>query len=277
MRKFSLYIVALFQIGTFFGQNKSSTPDYLPNYTPPSPTVAALMKFEEVPVDNYTGIPNVSIPISKFTAKDKKLTIDLSLKYHPLSVAVESNASDVGLGWSLFAGGTVSRTVKDLPDEVLVYSKRVGIYHTTINDSKNNYYNVVDILNTHLDDSISQRTVDEFMWEANEKKKYDTQHDLWQFNFMGYTGRFYIKKNMSSGELEVVPLDNYNLKIQNLYNTTPNYPTNPMYNPEGFIITDNQGYKYYFEEYESLPEPSFFKQRLLSSFDLHLFCRLPDV
>jgi hypothetical protein len=33
----------------------------LPNVIPPSPSVAALMKFEEIPVSNYTGVPNTSI------------------------------------------------------------------------------------------------------------------------------------------------------------------------------------------------------------------------
>ncbi|WP_298761858.1 hypothetical protein, partial [uncultured Psychroserpens sp.] len=35
----------------------------LPEVIPPSPTVANLMQFEEVPVSYYTGQPNISIPI----------------------------------------------------------------------------------------------------------------------------------------------------------------------------------------------------------------------
>ncbi|WP_298755203.1 hypothetical protein, partial [uncultured Psychroserpens sp.] len=35
----------------------------LPEVIPPSPTVASLMHFEEVPVSYYTGQPNISIPI----------------------------------------------------------------------------------------------------------------------------------------------------------------------------------------------------------------------
>jgi len=250
MKNYSLLIIILLQGIFVLGQPRKETPTYMPNYTPPSPTVAALMKFEEVPVDNYTGVPNISIPIFSAQAKDKKLGIDINLKYHASAIAVEEIASDVGLGWSLFAGGTVSRVVKDLPDEMLVYEKKVGIYHTTITGSKNNYYDVQDILAHGIQNQTEQNTVDEFMWEANEKKKYDTQHDLWQFNFMGYSGRFYIKKNISTNVLEVVPLEDYNLKIENLYHTTNDYPSNVMYNPEGFIITDTKGYKYYFQEYE---------------------------
>ncbi len=251
MRRYSLVIIFfIFSIIVSAQENRKETQNYLPNYTPPSPTVAALMKFEEIPVDNYTGIPDVSIPIFSSPSRDKKINVDISLKYHPASIAVDEIASDVGLGWSLFAGGTISRTVKDLPDEQLIYGKKVGIYHTTVTGSKNNYYNIVDILTNGAQNPADQYTIDEFMWEANEKKKYDTQHDLWQFNFMGHTGRFYIKKNMSTGLLEVVPLDNYNLKIINNYNTNSGNPNDPLYNPISFEIIDTNGYKYFFEEYE---------------------------
>ena len=250
MRKYHIIFGVILHAIIIVGQTKE-TQSYLPNYTPPSPTVAALMKFEEVPVDNYTGIPDVSIPIFNSVTKDKNVPVDISLKYHPTSVAVNEIASDVGLGWSLFAGGTIARTVKDLPDEMLVYQKKVGIYHTSVSGSKNNYYNIIDILNQGIQNPSEQYIVDEFLWEANEKKKYDTQHDLWQFNFMGHSGRFYIKKNMTTGILEVVPLDNYNLKIINHYNTTNNnYPSNPIYSPVSFDIIDTYGYKYVFEEYE---------------------------
>lgn len=268
MRKYRILYILLIQSLFVLSQNKKEISNYLPNYTPPSPTVAALMKFEEVPVDNYTGIPDVSIPIFSTTAKDKKLPIDISLKYHASSVAVDEIASDVGLGWSLFAGGTVSRTVKDLPDEMLIYEKRVGIYQTTVPGSANHYYRVVDILANGVQNEQDQYDLDEFLWEANEKHKYDTQHDLWQFNFMGYSGRFYIKKNMANGVLEVVPLDNYNLKIENLYHTTNVYPSNVLYNPEGFIITDTQGYKYYFEVYEESRIVPFSYETLYPNFSM---------
>ena len=47
-----------------YAQTEPSTAmPQLPNIIPPSPTVANLMRFEEVPVDNYTGQPDISIPL----------------------------------------------------------------------------------------------------------------------------------------------------------------------------------------------------------------------
>jgi|APLak6261698768_1056241.scaffolds.fasta_scaffold03447_1 YD repeat-containing protein len=252
MKKYFVYILFISQL--INAQDRKETQNYLPEYTPPSPSVAAFMKFEEVPVNNYTGLPDVNIPLYSILAKDQKLKVDINLKYHPSSTAVDEIASDVGLGWSLFAGGTISRTVMSLPDEILLYSKKIGIYHTNVSGSINNYYNVQEIISNGIQNQNEQEIVNEFLWEASEKNKYDTQHDLWQFNFMGFTGRFYIKKNTSSGALEIIPLENYNLKIINHYNNSNDYLLNPyadvIYTPISFEIIDTNGYKYIFDEFE---------------------------
>jgi hypothetical protein len=60
MKKY-LLLVAVTINTALFAQNPEIKTD-LPTIIPPSPTVAALMKFEEVPVSNYTGVPDISIP-----------------------------------------------------------------------------------------------------------------------------------------------------------------------------------------------------------------------
>src|SRR6187402_2817143 len=87
----------------------------LPVVIPPSPTVAALMKFEEVPVNNYTGIPDISVPLYDVKGLHG-FTMGISMNYHPV-VKKNDIASYTGLGWSLIAGGSISRTVRDIPDE----------------------------------------------------------------------------------------------------------------------------------------------------------------
>ncbi|MCA0349535.1 MAG: RHS repeat protein [Bacteroidetes bacterium] len=249
MKKYSFILVLIIIGFAGFGQPLKEAKNYIPNYIPPSPNVASLMKFEEVPVDLYTGIPDVNIPLFTTNAKNSKVKLNLALKYHPLNIVVDAMAGDTGLGWSLFAGGSISRTVKDLPDDMLFYAHKIGIYQTTIPNSTNNFYNIVAM--GVPSNNTEQEMLNEFLWEANEKKKYDTQHDLWQFNFMGFSGRFYIKKNMATGQLEVKPLENYNLKIENFYKTNnDDYPNAPIYSPTSFIITDNDGFKYYFDVVE---------------------------
>jgi len=242
----SLAILNLTAIAQNTGPQEPQPPikTDLPTIMPPSPTVAALMKFEEVPVNNYTGKPDVTIPLFSTTTLSSDINLNVSLKYNPSSVAAEERASDVGLGWSLMAGGTISRTVRGLPDE---YHKndRVGIYHNTGPLPHNNYYTFSD-LNIVNDSDFYES--EEFQWEANEKGKYDTEHDLWQFNFMGYTGRFYIKKNGSTGMLEAVKLDDSTVKIINKYDDANEFS---KYVPISFELYDDKGYKYVFDVVET--------------------------
>ncbi|MGH7334188.1 MAG: RHS repeat domain-containing protein [Candidatus Rokuibacteriota bacterium] len=82
----------------------------------PSPTVASLGKFGDVPVSLYTGVPDISIPL--FTAKGRTLELPIGLKYHAGGIKVEEIGGWVGLGWTLEAGGAITRTVRGLVDEI---------------------------------------------------------------------------------------------------------------------------------------------------------------
>lgn len=257
MKKIYLLLIIVFYINFYSAQNTPNIETKVPTSVPPSPTVAALMKFEEVPVSNYTGIPDVSIPIFNGQTTSKDIAIDISLKYHPSNVAADVVASDVGLGWSLFAGGTISRTVKGLPDEIKILpdnfgaNSKIGIYQDNDRFNQNNYTDFKkNIVNSTLDyynpnlSSTETDKGDEFIWEVANTGKYDAEYDLWQFNFMGKTGRFYIKKNDQTSLLEVVPLDDFRVKIINQYDPSTFVPT-------GFTVYDEKGYKYVFDIFET--------------------------
>jgi len=228
-----------------------------PNIIPPSPTVASLMKFEEIPVNNYTGIPDISIPIFSTETLSKDVVIDFSLKYHPSSIAPKEIASYTGLGWNLFAGGTISRTVRGFPDEVIYYGNkfseaRIGIYHNNLTDNYvNRYY---EVLNYFGNPSPTQsEAIGNFIWGVTEKGILDSEHDLYQVNFMGHTARFIIKMN-STGVLQIVRLDNDNaIAIQLNYTYDDNEQIN-KYNFIGFTIYDDKGYKYIFDVKEQTTE-----------------------
>ena len=222
-----LYILVLFFSVNALAQLGSEVISKdLPNIVPPSPTVAALMKFEEVPVSNYTGVPNISIPLHTIPTHSKNVVFDLSLSYHPASIAANEIAAYTGLGWNLNAGGTISRTIRGYPDELdqggSSNERKKGIYHST-----NRYYEIAQMID-NLNNPAAVNAVNEYLWQVNEKGTYDSEHDLYQYNFMGYTGRFYISKQ--NGVFEVIRLDNDNtMKIE--YNATANVFT--LYNDKG--------------------------------------------
>ena len=81
----------------------------LVNIVKPSPSVQAMQKYGDVPVSNYTGIPEISIPI--YTVQFRDIILPISLSYHAGGIKVAEEATEVGLGWVMNAGGSVSRNI----------------------------------------------------------------------------------------------------------------------------------------------------------------------
>ena len=103
---FSVFVLVLFQI-------IAQAPDEI-SVIPPSPTAASLGTYGEFPVSLYTGTPNINIPIYNIQVGDFSLPISLS--YHASGIKVEQMSGWVGLGWSLNAGGVITRSVRGLND-----------------------------------------------------------------------------------------------------------------------------------------------------------------
>ncbi len=82
--------------------------------TPPSPEAASLAQYAEIPVSTYTGVANIDIPIYTIRARDIELPISIS--YHASGIKITQEASSVGLGWSLNAGGIISRNIMNQDD-----------------------------------------------------------------------------------------------------------------------------------------------------------------
>lgn len=68
-----------------------------------------------MPVNEASGTPGVSVPL--YEVRSGSLTLPLSLSYHASGIRVADRASWAGLGWSLNAGGVVTRVPRGLPDD----------------------------------------------------------------------------------------------------------------------------------------------------------------
>ena len=119
--KIVTFVIILLVFQTIYLKGQGADPTNAENYLgknkilPPSPTASSLGKYGETPVSNYTGIPEINIPIYQIQAGS--LTLPISLSYHASGIKVEERASWVGLGWALNAGGVITRTVRSKPDE----------------------------------------------------------------------------------------------------------------------------------------------------------------
>src|SRR5688572_19544164 len=66
-----------------------------------------------MPVSEYTGIPNISIPL--YQIEEDGIKIPLLLNYHAGGIRVSQEASWVGLGWDL-AIGSIMQEINDRDD-----------------------------------------------------------------------------------------------------------------------------------------------------------------
>ncbi|MBK1898280.1 RHS repeat domain-containing protein [Chryseobacterium paridis] len=221
------------------GNNFNKDVDNINKMFPAAPTSNNLMKFEEVPVSYYTGIPDISIPLFNIPTSSPSINLNVQLKYHPLSAKPDDKAGEVGLGWNLLAGGTITRTVRGGgPDErtsSTTNSSPPRVKYGMYMHGSNPTYQLVFDQNANWDFT-------EYGFYAGIGK-YDTEYDLYQYNFMGQTGRFIIKKD-PNGNFIVEKLDRNNLKINSILSAGSD-------NIESIVITDDKGIKYMFKGMES--------------------------
>ncbi|WP_438426239.1 PKD domain-containing protein [Aquimarina macrocephali] len=158
MRTQIIYLF-LFLSGIGFGQE-------LNTYSPVSPTAASLGKFGVFPVNTNLGTTNISIPL--YTIKQGDIEIPVSLSYNATSgIRVNEEASWVGLGWTLNAGGAIVRNVKGQPG-------------------------AGDIPN--LENVTFDATYNRFFRDVTQRLA-DSNHDEYIFNYSGNTGKFIYDQN----------------------------------------------------------------------------------
>lgn len=84
----------------------------------PHPSASNISAFVDVPVDYFTGTPDIGYHLMSLPLNSGGESINLSLKYHPRNISSFHSASEVGLGWSVLGSGIITRDVVNQPDEV---------------------------------------------------------------------------------------------------------------------------------------------------------------
>ncbi len=197
-----------------------------PKVLPASPDAAALGKYGQIPVDKSTGIPNISIPL--YEIKTPRFSLPISLSYHASGIKVDETASWVGIGWSLNAGGAVTRSINGAPDE----TAGVGYINAAIPPSPSS-----EAANFHTDSSYLENVAQHI---------YDTQPDNFFYNFAGASGAFIYGENKQPITIPYKPL-----KITLLQDSTTR--------TSSFTIIDEQGNSYWFHDREMTSSGSFYR------------------
>lgn len=240
MRKLFITYIASAAIAIAF---QVKAQQQLPGFAP-TPTAASIARFGNVPVSPFSGLPSISIPLYSFNVVG--LELPLRLDYDASGVQMNVLPGWVGHNWSLAAGGVITRTVNDIPDEFVCPSHDPG-RHYFLNYFQSHSYlqnlqylpNPTSMLNTLLNGSLI----------------YDLEPDVFTFNFLGYHGQFFLGND---GQWKVLSDDNLDIEFN--VNDYQNHLLKPFIEKfpyasarddqpgtiEGFKILDGNGLVYEF-------------------------------
>lgn len=216
-----------------FGQNETLK---LPEMAVASPQAFQLTKYGNTVVDESSGRISESINVGQYTAGG--ITIPINLSYTGGGVKVAQNPTWTGMSWVLNAGGVITRTVRDLPDE------------TPLERRTYSYDSLFQMRQIVAAGEILPNNVVNFIKNSEEN---DSEADEFNFSFPGYSGSFYLKQNAETGVFTPV-LTKYEseLKIEILGSFTApagftDYGTAASSNPNyWFKITTTDGTMYHF-------------------------------
>lgn len=86
------------------------------DFSPKTPEAAAFQQVGDIPVGNYTGTMNLSIPL--YTIECGNLKVPISLDYLGSAIRVDQEATWVGLNWMLNAGGAITTRLSNSLDQL---------------------------------------------------------------------------------------------------------------------------------------------------------------
>lgn len=156
------------------------------------------------------GQPSLVIPL--FELQGKGYNLPISLMFYGGDVNYETEASNIGLGWSLMAGGCITATVKDKEDTFI----------TTMKDAPWQFQD--NYLESNLHDLAMIQSLNG-----------DLMPDEIQYSIPGHQGTVELVENKLQINRKLFPDETYKLE-----KTT-----------KGYIITADDGTKFFFEDAES--------------------------
>jgi YD repeat-containing protein len=145
----------------------------IPAVLPPSPEAWQFTRYGNLPIGLNTGAAQFSLPV--YTISTGSLSHAISISYSTNGVKVDEQPGRTGLGWSLRAGGVITRSVMDKPDG------GAGIqptyYHGSIATTAGNWnlYN--------------------YAMQARNQMPPDFQPDEYSYSMDGYSGKFIKREN----------------------------------------------------------------------------------
>lgn len=258
-KKIFLIIAGLLINQTLFSQYQK------PDLSMPSPTAASLGAYGNIQVSLFTGLPIIGIHLHNL--KEGSINVPITLNYHATGLQIDKHPGWVGSNWSLSAGGVITRSVKDLPDDysnprvplkrfysnIQEISSLYGIFDISLLGENAGYYYNHSINNvSNWTDKNRLNSLAESLEDGR-----DTEPDEFSFNFLGYSGKFFLSEQ---GNWKVQSDDNIKVILNEIIDlptelqSSPSshlhvYHYNRSYNIKtfgGFTLITDDGTQYIF-------------------------------
>ena len=221
MKRISLFLLLFLLLKATVMYSQDGHPETNFRIVPVSPNAASLGTYGLIPTDNYVGQARISIPIYEIDLDGKKFPIALS--YHTDGTRVAQEATWIGLGWTLQAGGCVVRQVQGTDD----FAAR-GCYNLT---------DAPWLTNPRFE--VTDQNLEKYM--GYFKGDYDAEPDMFYFNAGGHSGSMYFDVLKNNRQLNAVPTIQTQEKVVKMVYNTSN---------KTWTMTDLEGYVYSFSTKE---------------------------
>lgn len=191
----------------------------LPAAAASSGSAMAVSRAEATPVNGYTGIPSIGFPLVNYS-HPRGLSLSIGISYFGGGIKTEEPPNSFGAGWSMTGAGAITRMIRGIPDDC---PGRGFLYKPTL-------------------PSYSRDSIGRF---ANGM--IDGEQDVFQFQFPGHSGKFYIGKD---SQAVITPASK--MTVQLFFSTIDSLGIYQLFcNLDHFIITAEDGTRYYFSEKET--------------------------
>jgi RHS repeat-associated protein len=195
-------------IPNFSGGGTSN--NYVPDVIPPSPNAASMGRFGDIALNLSSGLPNLPIPL--YTAIEHNISVPIGLQYRYTGFRPSEDGGVLGRGWSLNAGGIVTRTQKGAwHDEKIIYaSGHQGGYLTS-------GYATAQVIDPLTGLWICTASNCPYPFGQFEDL-YDGEPDMFNFSFGNVSGRFFFG---ADGLIKIV--SDQKLKIDYVWKKSTTY------------------------------------------------------
>ena len=234
----NLSLVVLFLFPVYLSAQQSLPEDVL------SPNASDLGRYGDIPMNYFTGRANVTIPL--FETEQRGVPLNIYLSYDTGGLLMNSLPGWTGHGWTLNAGGCITRVMQGECDEY-VFPEGFDTQHNVNTSNYVNYFHSCSTYNNSISSSPGEFSEDVRLY------KMDSAPDVFVFNFMGKTGRFFLGpdkqwKVVSDENIDVVfDVDDNSNYIAPFY---PHFPGHSnVAQPKtikGFTLIDEDGTRYIF-------------------------------